>query len=75
MLKRLRYLLLGAAAGFIVGIFPCFILWVILSNSEYAIDVLIGCVIVGAITSIKLGKEYELFFGYVIEFLTSEAWS
>lgn len=59
MLERLYYLLLGAITGFCIGIVPFFVACAF-SNGPYTIGVLIAFILVGAVSSVTLGKKYEL---------------
>ena len=74
MLKYVGYLLLGAIAGLLAGMIPCFIVF-IFSNGTYAAGVLTSCTLAGAVMGMLLGKRIKLFFDGLIEFITSEAWS
>jgi len=71
MLQHLYHLLLGAIAGFIVGILPSLVVGM-LRNGAYAIGVLTSCVLIGAIMGVILGKNIELFFDGLFELLTIE---
>ena len=64
-LWHLYHLLLGAVAGFMIGIIPSLIGAIF--SEVYAVGVLTICVLVGAITGVMLGEKIKYFFVFLLD--------
>ena len=67
-LQHLYHLLLGAVAGFIVGIIPSLVAAIF--SDLYAGFILIACVVVGSAIGVMMGKNIKWFFDGLLELVT-----